>query len=76
MCIRDSYKPYMGLLNGEKAYYARNSKGKLVPVQEEGWAPADAVPTHVLVMASSSCGEPYVGTEGVTLYIDNIAFGF
>lgn len=70
------YKPYMGLLNGEKAYYARNSKGKLVPVQEEGWAPADAVPTHVLVMASSSCGEPYVGTEGVTLYIDNIAFGF
>lgn len=69
------YKPYMGLLNGEKAYYARNSKGKLVPVQEEGWAPADAVPTHVLVMASSSCGEPYVGTEGVTLYIDNIAFG-
>ena len=70
------YKSYMGLLNGENAYYAKNSKGKLVPVQEEGWAPADAVPTHVLVMASSSCGEPYVGTEGVTLYIDNIAFGF
>lgn len=70
------YKPYMGLLNGDKAYYAKNSKGKLVPVQEEGWAPADAVPTHVLVMASSSCGEPYVGTEGVALYIDNIAFGF
>ncbi len=70
------YKPYMGLLNGDKAYYAKNSKGKLVPVQEEGWAPADAVPTHVLVMASSSCGEPYVGTEGVTLYVDNFAFGF
>lgn len=70
------YKPYMGLLNGDKAYYAKNSKGKLVPVQEEGWAPADAVPTHVLLMASSSCGEPYVGTEGVTLYIDNVAFGF
>lgn len=70
------YKPYMGLLNGEKAYYAKNSKGKLVKVQEEGWAPADATPTHVLVMASSSCGEPFVGTEGITLYIDNIAFGF
>lgn len=70
------YKPWMGLLNGEKAYYARNSKGKLVPVNEVSWAPADAQPTHVLVMASSSCGEPYVGTEGLTLYIDNIAFGF
>ena len=70
------YKSYMGLLNGQKAYYARNSKGKLVPVQEEGWAPADAVPTHVLLMASSSCGEPYIGTEGIALYVDNFAFGF
>lgn len=70
------YKPWMGLLNGDKAYYAKNSKGKLVPVEEVAWAPADATPTHVLVMASSSCGEPFVGTEGLTLYIDNIAFGF
>ena len=70
------YKPWMGLLNGEKAYYARNSKGKLVPVEEVGWAPADATPTHVLMMASSSCGEAFIGTEGLTLYIDNIAFGF
>lgn len=70
------YKPWMGLLNGEKAYYARNSKGKLVPVQEEGWDSPDATPTHVLVMLSSSCGEPYVGTEGLTFYVDNVAFGF
>ncbi len=70
------YKPWMGLLNGKNSYYAKNSKGKLVPVQEIGWDDADATPTHVLVMASSSCGEPYVGTEGITLYIDNIAFGF
>lgn len=70
------FKPWMGLLNGNKAYYARNSKGKLVPVNEVGWAPEDTQPTHVLVMASSSCGEPYVGTEGLTLYIDNIGFGF
>lgn len=70
------YKPYMGLLNGSKAYYAKNSKGKLVPVQEEGWASPNETPTHVLVMCSSSCGEPYVGTEGLTLYIDNIGFGF
>lgn len=70
------FKPWMGLLNGDKAYYAMNSKGKLVPVEEVGWAPENAEPTHVLVMASSSCGEPFVGTEGLTLYIDNIAFGF
>lgn len=70
------YKSYMGLLNGEKAYYAYNSKGKLVPVQEEGWASADETPTHVLVMASSTCGEAFIGTEGLTMYIDNIAFGF
>ena len=70
------YKSYMGLLDGEKAYYARNSKGKLVPVHEVGWSAADETPTHVLVMCSSSCGEPYVGTEGLTLYVDNISFGF
>lgn len=70
------YKSWMGLLDGEKAYYARNSKGKLVPVHEVGWDNADATPTHVLMMASASCGEPFIGTEGLTLYIDNIAFGF
>lgn len=70
------YKPWMGLLNGNKAYYARNSKGKLVPVEEVGWAPADATPTHVLFMASATCGEPFVGTEGLKIYIDNVAFGF
>lgn len=70
------YKPWMGLLNGEKAYYAKNSKGNLVPVNEEGWASADATPTHVLVMLSSSCGEAFIGTEGLTIYVDNVAFGF
>lgn len=70
------YKSYMGLLNGSKAVYAKNSKGKLVPVQEEGWASENETPTHVMVMCSSSCGEPFVGTEGLSLYIDNIGFGF
>lgn len=73
---KPGYKSWMGLLDGGKAYYAKNSKGKMVPVHEVGWAAEDETPTHVLVMASSSCGEPFVGTEGMTLYIDNIAFGF
>lgn len=70
------YKPWMGLIDGDRAYYAKNSKGKMVPIQEIGWADADETPTHVMVMASATCGEAYVGTEGLTLYIDNVAFGF
>lgn len=66
------YRPYMGLLQGK--YYAYNSKGRLVPVREVGWDPADATPTHVLVMASTSCGEPFIITEGITMDIDNISF--
>jgi len=73
---KPGYKSWMGLLDGKKAYYAKNSKGKMVPVHEIGWADADETPTHVLMMASSSCGEPFVGTEGVAFYIDNISFGF
>jgi len=67
---------WLGLRNGSNAYYARNSKGKLVKVNEEKWDNADAVPTHAIVMISSGNGEPYVGTEGLTFYIDNVAFGF
>ncbi len=70
------YKSWMGLLTGDKAPYAKNSKGKLVKVEEVGWADADATPTHVMLMASSASGIPFVGTEGISLYIDNIAFGF
>lgn len=73
---KPGYKSWMGLLSGEKAYYARNSKGKLVPVQEIGWDPEGTAPTHMLVMASSSCGTPYVGTEGIKLYIDNIGLEY
>ena len=49
-----------------------NSKGKMVPVIEEGWDEADATPTHMLVMASAAQGEPYVGTIDMTLWLDNI----
>lgn len=73
---KPGYKSYMGLLSGQKAYYARNKKGKLVPVQEVGWDAPGTAPTHILVMASSSCGTPFVGTEGIKLYIDNIGLEF
>lgn len=70
------YKSYMGLIPAEKSYYARNSRGKLVPVKEVGWDSADATPTHLVVMFSAGSGEPYVGTPGQTLWVDNVALAY
>ncbi len=70
------YYSYMGLIDKEHAYYARNSKGKMVPVIEEKWDDANATPTHMLIMASSGCGTAYVGTLGMTLWLDNVALVF
>ena len=66
------YKDYMGLIPEESSYYARNSKGKMVPVKEVKWDASDAVPTHMLVMASSGCGVAFEGTPGMTLWVDNL----
>lgn len=68
-----SYKNFMDLIPESRSYYARNSKGKMVPVKEVGWDDASATPTHMLVMASSGCGVAYEGTPGMTLWIDNIS---
>lgn len=65
---------WLGLRGASNAYYARNSKGKLKPVIEEGWDAPNATPTHVIVMISSGSGEPFVGTEGLNFYVDNVAF--
>ncbi len=66
----------MGLIPEAKSYYARNSKGKMVPVVEEGWDSANATPTHVLVMFSAGSGEPYTGTIGTDFLVDNVAMVF
>ena len=71
-----AYKPYMGLIPASRPYYARNSKGKLVPVKEVGWDAPDATPTHLMVMASSGCGTAYEGTPGMTFWVDNFALTF
>lgn len=70
------YKDYMDLIPQDKSYYARNSKGKMVAVKEIGWAKADELPTHILIMASSGCGTAYVGTVGMEFSIDNISLVF
>lgn len=71
-----AFSPSVGLMNGKKAYYARNSKGKMVPVQEEEWASAEETPTHLIVMFSAGSGEPYVGTPGLTLHVDNVGLAY
>lgn len=66
------YEDWMGLVNGEKCFYAKNSKGKNVPILEEDWADADETPTHIILKFDSSHGEAYVGTIGNTLWVDNV----
>lgn len=68
---RPDYEPWMGLIPESKNYYAKNSKGKMVPVREVGWDSPDATPTHMMLMASAACGTAYVGTPGQTLWVDN-----
>lgn len=69
---RPDYKSWMGLIPEDKSYYARNSKGKMVPVKEVGWDSPDATPTHLMIMASAGSGTAYIGTLGLTLWIDNV----
>lgn len=71
-----SFAPYLRFRNDDRAYYARNSKGKMTKVMEEGWDSPDAVPTHLVLMFSSGNGEAYIGTEGLTLYVDNVGFSY
>ncbi len=63
------YKDYMKLDNVMRA---RNSKGQIVPIQEEGWAAEGTTPTHIIISFGSGCYEAFVGREGNTLWIDNI----
>lgn len=70
------YKDYMGLTRGEAVKYARNSKGKMVAIQEEGWANADETPTHLVLQFDSSHGGAYVGSVGNTLWVDNVRFAY
>lgn len=62
------------LIPADKSYYAKNSKGKMVPVKEVGWADENSAPTHAIVMFSAAGGEPYLGTPGLTLWIDNVGW--
>ena len=66
------YKSYMGLINGENALYALNSKGKRVKIIEEGWAEPGTECTHAVLHISSGCQGGYTGAPGNTFWIDNL----
>lgn len=67
---------WLPLRSGDNCYYAHNSKGKLVKVEEEGWDSANATPTHIILLFSAGNGDPYVGTPGLNFYVDNIALAY
>ena len=52
-------------------FMARNSKGKMVYVEEVGYK-ADAEPTHMILQVSAGCQEPFVGCPGNTVWCDNL----
>ncbi len=70
------YKSFMGLISNDRPYYARNSKGKMVPVKEIGWDDANATPTHILLMFSAGCGSADESTIGQTIRNDHVYLGY
>ena len=53
-----------------------NKQGKIVPIQEVGWAKEGTLPTHVIINLSSGCYEAFVGHDGNTLWVDNLQWVF
>ena len=62
------YKDYMGFKGMQRA---RNSKGKITPILEEGWD-ATKEPTPLVVMITSGKYEAFVGKEGNVFWVDNV----
>ncbi|MBR5499338.1 MAG: PCMD domain-containing protein [Bacteroidales bacterium] len=69
----DTYESYMGLkTDPETAYHAINSRGENVIVEEEGWAEPGTEPNYIVLHFISSCGIPFYGGVGNTLWVDNV----
>ncbi len=63
------YRDYMKLTDFRRS---KNSSGKIVPVQEIGWAKPDEKPTHMIIMLTSDFNEAFIAHEGNTLWVDNV----
>lgn len=66
---KDYFRPYMDL---ESINHTRNSKGKMVPIQEIGWADENEPVTHIILQFSSSNGGAYIGNIESRFWIDNV----
>ncbi len=68
------YKPYMGLIgkDHDRCFYAKNKKGKLVKIDENAWADADAKPTHAILMITSTSQGAFCGNLENVLWVDNV----
>lgn len=64
------YQEYEGL--NRVAMMARNSKGKMVRVEEVDWSMDE--PTHIIMYISSSNAGAFRACEGNTLWVDNLRF--
>lgn len=53
-------------------FYAENSSGESVPIQETGWADPDTAPTHLIIYFASGYLGPFTGEIGNSLSIDNV----
>lgn len=70
------YNSAWALTSGDLTKYAKNSKGKMVPVKEVGWGSEDDAPTHIVLQFDSSHGGAYIGSVGNTLWIDNVRLAY
>lgn len=70
------YNSAWALTSGDLVKYAKNSKGKMVPIKEVGWASANETPTHICLQFDSSHGGAYVGSVGNTLWVDNVRLAY
>ena len=66
------FKPYMDLNPNDGAFKAANSKGKMVKIEEIGWADEDESPTHVVLMLTAGCYPAWYGCPGNAFWIDNV----
>lgn len=62
------FQPYEGL--NQMDMMTRNSKGKMVKINEVGWSLDE--PTHIIMYISSSNAGVFRACEGNTLWVDNI----
>lgn len=63
------YKDYMDLRD---IYYATNSRGRNVPIPEEGWAEPGTPVTHAILSIASGSQNDLMGAVGNILWLDNI----